>query len=238
MIRSNFLNLLKKWAEKSELKCREAELSLLEANPDAELLDLGCGDGSFTMKAAEKVGTKKVYGVDIFEEDINAAKSRGMDVWRANLNQELPLPNESFDVVIASHVIEHLCETDTFLKEINRIISMGGYLVIATPNLAAWHHIAFLLFGKQPTIAEVSDEALVGTLSPRGNRIDRHGPAHRRIFTMGALIGLLEYHGFNCERIIGVGFFPTTGRFAAIMSRLDLAHAINILVKARKIDSK
>lgn len=238
MIRSNFFNLLKKRAERSELECRDTEISLLERNPDAELLDLGCGDGSFTMKAAEKVGTQKVYGVDIVDEDINKAKSRGMDVRRADLNHELPLPKESFDVVIASHVIEHLCETDVFLKEINRKISIGGYLVIATPNLAAWHHIVFLLFGKQPTIAEVSDEALVGTLSPRGNRIDRHGPAHRRIFTMEALRGLLEHHGFKCERIIGAGFFPMTGRFAAVMSRLDVAHATNILVKARKVDLK
>ena len=148
MIRSNFFYLFKKRAERSELECRETELSLLERNPDAELLDLGCADGSFTMKAAEKVATQKVYGVDIFDEDINQAKSRGMDVRRANLNQELPLPKESFDAVIASHVIEHLYETAAFLKEINRIMPIGAYLVIATPNLAAWHHIVFLLFGK------------------------------------------------------------------------------------------
>lgn len=46
------------------------------------------------MKAAEKVGMQKVYGVDIFDEDINQAKSRGMDVRRANLNQELSLPKK------------------------------------------------------------------------------------------------------------------------------------------------
>lgn len=117
-------------------------------------------------------------------------------------------------------------------------MSIGAYLVIATPNLAAWHYIVFLLFGKQPPIAEVSDEVLVGTLSPSGNHIDRHGPSHRRIFTMEILRGLLEYHGFKCEKIIGAGFFPMTGRFAAAMCLLDVAHATNLLVKARKVEFK
>ncbi|MDO9333401.1 MAG: hypothetical protein Q7T57_02625, partial [Dehalococcoidales bacterium] len=91
-----------------------------------------------------------------------------------------------------------------------------------------------LLFGKQPTIAEVSDYALVGTWSPRGEKVDRAGPAHRRIFTMGALKGLLEYYGFAIERAVGAGYFPLSGLPGKVMSRLDKWHATNIVVKVRK----
>ena len=45
---------------------KEAILSLLEEDPKAVLLDLGCGDGQFTKELASKVRTKKVHGVDLF----------------------------------------------------------------------------------------------------------------------------------------------------------------------------
>ena len=225
---------LARQAERSEVECRIKELLLLEANPDTELLDVGCADGKFTLKVADKIGTNKIHGIEVVEEDINKARSVGINVRQGNLNQKFPYEDESFNVAIASHVIEHLANTDNFLKEIYRVLKTGGYLVIATPNLAAWPHIALLMFGKQPTIVEVSDEALVGTWSPRGGCVDRAGPAHRRIFTTGALEGLLEYYGFSIERSIGVGYFPLPNSLAKVMSYLDKRHATNIVLKARK----
>ena len=225
---------LARQAEKSELECRRVELSLLEKNPKAKLLDVGCAEGQFTLRAADRIGTAGIHGIEIVEEDIAKAEANGINVCRGDLNQRLPFEDENFDIVLASHVIEHLANTDIFVKEIQRILKVGGYLVIATPNLAALLHILFLLFGKQPTIAEVSDEALVGTWSSRGNCVDRVGPAHRRIFTLGALKGLLEYYGFKVERAIGTGFFPLPNLLAKVMGSIDKRHATNIVIKARK----
>lgn len=226
---------LARQAEKSELECRMVELSLLEKNPEAKLLDVGCGDGEFTLRAAERIGTAEIHGIEIVEEDINKSKTNGIDIRQGDLNQRLPFEDESFDVIIASHIIEHLTNTDIFVKEIHRVLKVGGYSVIATPNLAALLHILFLLLGKQPTIAEVSDEALVGTWSSRGNCVDRIGPAHRRIFTPGALKGLLEYYGFKVETVVGTGFFPLPNPLARIMAHIDKRHATNIVIKARKV---
>ena len=221
-------------AEKSEIECRRMGLSLLEENPNAQLLDLGCGDGKLTLKAAERIGTTNIYGIEIVKEDIDEARANGIVVHHGDLNQRFPFEDESFEVIIASHVIEHLSNTDIFVTEVHRVLKLGGYSVIATPNLAACHQVLFLLCGKQPTIAEVSDTALVGTWSPRGSCVDRAGPAHRRIFTMGALKELLEYYGFKVERAIGTGFFPLPNPIARIMCHIDKRHATDIVIKARK----
>jgi len=226
--------LLLRKAEDTESVCRTAILSLLNHAPGARLIDLGCGDGEFTWRAAEKVGTSDVYGVDIVEENLTRARQRGIVTLGADLNRELPFGTGTVDVICASHVIEHLNDTDMFLKEVSRILKREGYSVIATPNLAAWHHIAFLLLGKQPTIAEVSDMALVGTWSPRGRWVARVGPAHRRIFTMGALTGLIEYYGLQVEKIVGSGFLPLSGHLASLFGTIDKRHATNIVVRARK----
>lgn len=71
-----------------------------------------------------------------------------------------------FDLVHANQVIEHLYETDLFIKEIYRILKKGGYAIISTPNLAGLHNIVSLILGKQPFPAHVSNEIVLGTPSP------------------------------------------------------------------------
>ncbi len=222
----SFMGYLAKKATQSEVQCREVELSLLEKTPGAKLrklLDLGCGDGSFTIKCADVlvIPDKNVYGIDAVPENVAKAKQRGIDARCYNLNSRIEFPDNQFDVVVASHIIEHLNNTDLFLQEIYRVLKPGGYLVIATPNLASFQSILYLMCGKQPSIAEVSDRILVNTWSPRGKDIDRTGFAHRRIFTKGALVEMLEYYGFRVERVIMTGL--CRGRYAS-----------NIVVKARK----
>jgi methionine biosynthesis protein MetW len=221
-------------AEKSEDECRWVELSLLEENADARLLDLGCGDGKLTLKAAERIGTKKIHGIEIVDEDVERARVNGIDVRHGDLNQRLPFEDNTFDVILVSHVIEHLSNTDTFVKEVHRVLKLGGYSVIATPNLAAFVRILFLLFGKLPPGTDVSDEFHFGGIYSKAQQRDSPGPGHRRIFTLGALKELLEYYGFKVERVMGIGFFPLPNPLARIMSHIDRRHATDIVMKARK----
>lgn len=220
----------------ADVEHRRAILSLLEQNGDAKLLDLGCGDGEFTLKVAERIGTKQVYGVDVVERSIAEAKTREIDVYQCNLNEKLPFANGSFDVILGNQVIEHLSETDVFIKEIYRVLKTRGYTVITTPNLAATHNILFLLLGKQPPAASVSDEFLAGTWYPGEKSLDpiEKQPSHQRIFTLGALKELFEYHEFQIERSIGTEFFPLPTLLARIMCRIDKRHATHITIKERK----
>ena len=219
------------------LEYREVIFSLLEKNPDAKLLDCGCGNGEVTLSVAERIGTSRIYGIDIVEGNIDKAKANGIQVYQGDLNQKLPFESESFDVVHASNIIEHLCNTDIFIKEVHRVLTVGGYLIISAPNLANIGNILFLILGKQPQVMNVSDEVQVGTWIILGEKrfSGTSDPIHhKRMFTLGALKELLEYHGFKVEKGIGSGFYPLPTPLAKVMCLIDKRHAACRIVKARK----
>jgi 2-polyprenyl-3-methyl-5-hydroxy-6-metoxy-1,4-benzoquinol methylase len=168
---------------------KNAILSLVERDEKAIILDLGCGDYKrITEKVVKKIGSQHLYGIDM---DIGKS-SGGMVVFEGDLNKEFPVGNLRFDVVIASQIIEHLWNTDGFLKEIHRYLKPTGYAIISTPNLAAWHNRLYLLFGKQPEPCKVSDEMFP----------DHEKPGHLRVFTASGLIKLLKFHNFKVEKVI------------------------------------
>lgn len=231
---------LKKLQEAAELENRKVILSLLEPNESASILDLGCGDGDFTLELGEEIGTKELHGIEIAEEFRGQPEKRGIKVHIADLNEVLPLDSESLDVVHANQVIEHIYKTDVCLREVYRVLRHGGYAIISTPNLAALYIIFSLVFGWQPTASAVSDEMphLGNPLNPsRKVRRERNYPAHAhlRIFTSAALKELLQYHGFKVEKIVSVGYYPFAGKVGRFFSRLDPRHSVYLTVKARKV---
>jgi ubiquinone/menaquinone biosynthesis C-methylase UbiE len=100
---------------------RRVILSMVEENRNARILDCGCNDGGFTKLLAEKVGTTDIHGIEFIDEAAHLAEGKGIRVYRANLNDRFPLEDETFDFVHANQVIEHLYETDGFIKEIYRV---------------------------------------------------------------------------------------------------------------------
>lgn len=212
-------------------------LSLLEHDASAMFLDLGCAEGDFTRTIASRIGTDKIYGIEIQPENAQLAEEKGIRVIRADLNGKLLLGDETFDIVHSNQVIEHLYNTDTFVKEIWRVLKFGGYTVICTPNLSSLHCIAMLLLGLQPTF--VSDEIRPG--NPFYGCQDLTGqyihPAHchLRIFNRRSLKEMFEYHGFKVERIVGAGYYPLWGKMARLLAYVDGTHSANITIKARKV---
>ncbi len=194
-----------------DIENRKALLSICDRDSARRLLDCGCGDGEFTLELGKRIGAGELHAFEIADEYRQQAERRGISVCPADLNEPLPADDESFDVVCANQVIEHLHHTDLFIKEVWRILKPGGCALIGTPNLAAWHNIAFLLMGQQPLTAFVSDEVYdVGNSfgRKRGLRRTVEHPGHLRIFTYRALREIFEHHGFCVERIAGVGYCP------------------------------
>lgn len=165
----------------------EKILALLEPNPTARLIDLGCGDGDLTVKAKRKIGCNEVWGLDIYEPFIKRARRKGIKVVKWDLNTyPYPFENHSFDVIISNQVMEHLFYPIRFLGEVWRILEPGGYTVISTENLASWDNVLALLLGFTPFSIhyDYPFTKLGNPLSPHnGKKVNEGYPPHLRLFT-------------------------------------------------------
>ena len=144
------------------------------------------------------------------------------------------MEDESFDFVCSNQSIEHVCETDVFIKEVYRVLRNGGYAIFSTPNLASLHNLVALAFGKQPFPAHVSNEVIVGTLLTPLYYRQPDAQAHIRVFTCDAMKQLCEYHGFKVEKTAGVGYYPFPTALAKLLSWIDKRHSVYLTMKMRK----
>jgi len=94
------------------------------------ILDIGAGDGSF----AEFIGKNDIFMVDGNLETVTRNQKRFPNYQYCHL-PNLPFPDNYFDVIHCSHVIEHLSSDDLFilLKNADKCLRPGGYLIISAP---------------------------------------------------------------------------------------------------------
>jgi 2-polyprenyl-3-methyl-5-hydroxy-6-metoxy-1,4-benzoquinol methylase len=95
------------------------------------LLDVGCGTGE-VLAAARDRGWR-THGVEPERTGAGMARDRGLDVTVARL-EESGLPERSYDVVSAFHVLEHLPDSRGFLRGLIRHARPGGAVVVEVPN--------------------------------------------------------------------------------------------------------
>jgi 2-polyprenyl-3-methyl-5-hydroxy-6-metoxy-1,4-benzoquinol methylase len=95
-----------------------------------DVLELGCGVGVLARKLAEFGNT--VTGLDIAEAAIAQLPDHIQGVV-ATL-PTIPLPDDSFDVVVATEVLEHLDDDRACVEEIVRVLRPGGRAYFAVPN--------------------------------------------------------------------------------------------------------
>lgn len=103
------------------------------------LLDVGCGDGTYTRRFAE--GWERVTAVDVEPERLNTFRTviagTEMDLRvgvREMPAEHLDLPNDAFDTVTTIEVLEHVKDLDLTLNEIHRVLIPGGRFLVTTPN--------------------------------------------------------------------------------------------------------
>lgn len=113
---------------------------LPKASRGKRLLDLGCGNGAFLLRA-RSAGWLTV-GVDLDPKAVEVAQSQRLDV-RLGGVEELGPANEQFDVITLSHVIEHVHHPLDVLQACHNLLKPDGNLWIDTPNIAAEGHRLF-----------------------------------------------------------------------------------------------
>jgi len=204
-------------------------------------LDCGCCDGSKTVELAERLKAGRVCGVEVVDELAAEAEGRGLEVARSDLNDSIPYPAASFDVVTALEVIEHLHKPDAFLKELRRVLKPDGYAVLATENLASWHNIFALLWGWQPFSLSQFSETRAAVGNPFGlDRGEDWNPAlkhpsfrHCLVLSYQGLKELFEAHGFAVASVSGSGYYPLPHLISRMMARVDPRHSAFLVFKVR-----
>lgn len=107
------------------------------------LLDVGCGPGTVTLDLAEHVAPGRVVGVENVDEPLAAARAeaerRGdtTTLFRRGDVYELPFADDSFDVVHAHQVLQHLTDPAAALREMARVCKPGGWLAARDADYAA-----------------------------------------------------------------------------------------------------
>ena len=203
--------------------------------PGGVFIDVGCADGSDTVDLGAHIEAGQVIGLELADQFIGPARARGVDVRQVDLTERWPVEDASVDVVHSNQVIEHLAETDHFMREIRRVLKPDGYAVVSTNNLASWHNIFALLVGWQPLPCHVSDEAVVGNpLAMEEQRYGEHIHRHLRIFTGLALRRLAAASGLRLDAETGSGYYPFVGRIAQVLAQLDSRHSVYLVQRYRR----
>jgi SAM-dependent methyltransferase len=101
-----------------------------------KLLDVGCGDGSFTIPLADNF--KKVVAIDVQQNFLDSFKAKvlGTDKFEIlNMSAEkMDFENNTFDAIITIETIEHIPDLQKAASEFYRVLKPGGELIITCPN--------------------------------------------------------------------------------------------------------
>ncbi len=97
------------------------------------VLDVGCGDGH-TLDLYKRHSGVDTSGVDFNLKALELARANGHNVYNGSF-EDADLPLERFDLVTATHVIEHVQDPKQFLLKAHAILKDGGVLWLETPNI-------------------------------------------------------------------------------------------------------
>jgi 2-polyprenyl-3-methyl-5-hydroxy-6-metoxy-1,4-benzoquinol methylase len=194
-------------------------LRLYRGSQIGAALDIGCADGAFL----EQLRAARKYGIDIAS---NRHRPADVHVVRMDVAVE-PLPFEAdyFDAVYAGEILEHLLDTERFLREVARVLKPTGLFVLTTPNLCSLKNLYCWLRGRQLAWVDYKNGQF----------------GHLRYFSPQSIRVLLAEAGFVLERICSSGFevgahVPWLGWLSPI-TRWIFAHSVRgncLIVAARK----
>lgn len=121
--------------------------SYVQGGEEKRALDIGCRDGYWSEKLKER-------GYEVSAVDIEPHYSGAIT---HNVENGLPYPDGTFDLVWCTEVIEHLYKPEFLLEEINRVLKPDGMAILTTPNSGVWFYYIVRLWGWTPQKLQNSD---------------------------------------------------------------------------------
>jgi 2-polyprenyl-3-methyl-5-hydroxy-6-metoxy-1,4-benzoquinol methylase len=122
---------------------KRIDVMYLDNIKPGRLLEIGCGNGDRLIKIRDRLGWQ-VEGQEIDSMAVSTClkKHPGLKVKLGGLC-DLSYPDDAFDAIIMNHVVEHIHDPASLLKECLRILKKDGVIVLATPNINSFGHKYF-----------------------------------------------------------------------------------------------
>ncbi|WP_339305818.1 methyltransferase domain-containing protein [Paenibacillus sp. FSL L8-0435] len=116
-----------------------AQIQLMQLiDPGAKrILDLGCGDGKTTRILQEVLPSSQIYGLTANETEATENSDAELQIVYGDAHK-LPFEDSYFDAVYARHILEHCVAPFIAIQELNRVLSLGGQLIVAVPENNEW----------------------------------------------------------------------------------------------------
>lgn len=197
-----------------------------------KILDLGCAEAPYAAYLSEG---NSVCGLDSCARRLLLGEENALDKGYKVLvladALEIPFASEEFDAILCTELIKHVLEVKAFFQEINRILIVGGYLILTTPNLVSlWNRIS-ILFGSGKGLAPWRIVKGKGVHDPWSSIVYPDQPLHVRFFTFSSLKNLLKQFRFEPQEAIGID--PIFSRLPPL-DRLLKTLCATVMVKATK----
>lgn len=115
--------------------------------PNARVLDVGCGTGSISKIIVETTGAQ-LTGIEPDPQRVAVARSRGINALQGFFDEKTIDNLGKFDVVVFADVLEHLPDPATALRLAHHVLKPDGAVVASIPNIAHWSVRLDLLCGR------------------------------------------------------------------------------------------
>lgn len=115
--------------------------------PGRRVLDVGCRYGALTRSYLHG---NHVVGLDVDRWALQEAAGFGIDTHWADAEQGLPFEDDTFDVVVAGELLEHVRDPGQLVSEARRVLRAGGTFVGSVPNGFRLKNRLRFLAGRKP----------------------------------------------------------------------------------------
>jgi len=206
---------LNKGTEIISLYCKE--------NTFERVLDLGCGncDDLSIVKNTSLNEHLSLYGIDLDDEKLAVCRTGGGNFFLLKSNVEtqlIPFEDDSFDLIIANQIFEHIKEIFWVTHEISRILKKGGKFILGVPNLASFHNRMLLLLGKHPPSIKLTS-------------------GHIRGFTMGGLQSFFRIGPLELLQKKSANFYPLPPKISKFVNNIFPNCGVELVLLYKKTRS-
>lgn len=172
-------------------------------------LDIGFGAGTILLNAREQGW--EPYGIEVSKPAVEQDKRLGFEVFHGEL-AAAEYPDNFFDVVTASEIIEHLPDPTSVRREVARILRPGGLFWATTPSATC---LSFRSIGVNWSVVAPPEHTQLFSRKAVARKLKDAGFAHVQIRT----------HGFNPLEVIN--YFRSGGNEDLVFDRVESSYQLN-----------